>query len=657
MSAIVAQKAVAEYHREIAQSAHHRHDMYLFHRDWHQQNRDPIPPGTPDPDWGADLIFGSNFLQMHHEMVKAADNEPKFHMMHASLVSWYQSKGYELPAEWDPLATIPATLDYDPDPDVYPPEIHDAIAEAAARAGVTPKDWLRRNADRPRFALPKYFTREGVAAGEAGERYTGARKLADFKNVNQLGCCLVFPHNSWHRAIGGAMRSTWTAIADPIFYFGVHWHIEKVFDEYQLIQAERAIRGLDRVALRLSGALPSAKVRAPKKFTDEQLVARERDIALGQELREPPHVVVARAAAASSNSVLTATLAQPRTMAMAAAKPARTQGAGAGARERLSIQALMAVPPAQHDKAWLLTALQRAIELEMFTIPPYLSASWSIEDNSHAVADLLFSVALDEMFHMGLACNLLNTLGGKPVIATPTAAPPYPGPLPGGVHPELKDVTPQALSKDLVLNVFMKIEEPDWKPAVTAFFAGETYKTIGQLYEAVLTAFQALDDTDIKGERQLKRGARLFPIKNKQDAAKAIQSIRQEGEGTPQLPNSIDGSPAHYYKFGQVFHEKEVALKDGKWIYDPAKPIPFPTVIYPMAPVPAGGYAKAKDFDKLYTEMLILLQDAWVNGDQAKLSSAITWMRKLAEPARALMQQALPGGGGNYGPSFQVIAD
>ena len=86
--------------------------MYLFHRDWHQQNRDPVPPDMPDPSWGTNLVYGTNFLQMHHEMVKAADNEPKSQMQHQNLISWYQSKGYELPSVWDALSEIPAELGY-----------------------------------------------------------------------------------------------------------------------------------------------------------------------------------------------------------------------------------------------------------------------------------------------------------------------------------------------------------------------------------------------------------------------------------------------------------------------------------------------------------------------------------------------------------------
>ncbi|MFO1095868.1 MAG: tyrosinase family protein [Planctomycetaceae bacterium] len=287
MSAINAQTAVASFHADAARGQH-GHNMYLFHRDWHQTNRDPTPPTAPNPDWGVDLMFGRNFLQMHHEMVKATDGEAKFFMMHSSLVSWYMQKGYDLPPEWNPLTPIPAGLAYAPDPDVYPQEIRDTIAEAAHQDGTTLQAWLTRTSQNPQFQLPKYFTRDGVSFGESGEPYTGARKLADFKNVNQLGCCMVFPHNTWHGRIGGAMQSTWTAIADPIFYFGVHWNVDRVFDEYKRIQAEWSQHGFDSVALRAAGILPTQKVKIAKKFTKEVLAQRQHDIALSRQLSLPP---------------------------------------------------------------------------------------------------------------------------------------------------------------------------------------------------------------------------------------------------------------------------------------------------------------------------------------------------------------------------------
>ena len=66
------------------------------------------------------------------------------------------------------------------------------------------------------------------------------------------------------------------------------------------------------------------------------------------------------------------------------------------------------------------TALQTAIELEHATIPVYLYALYSLEPGRNAVvADILQSVVREEMTHMGLAANLLNAVGGSPVIARP----------------------------------------------------------------------------------------------------------------------------------------------------------------------------------------------------------------------------------------------
>jgi hypothetical protein len=282
---IPAQEAIAQYHREISQhAAHGGHDMYLFHRDWHSQNRDPVPPQRPNRAWGTNLVYGTNFLQMHHEMVKASDNERKYHMQHQSLAAWYSSKGYPLPPEWDPLAEIPALLSYTPNLSIFPAEIQDAVRGWASDENLTPEQLLTRRTNRPRFTLPRWFTRQGVARNERGEPYTGARKLADFRNTNQLGCCIVFPHNSWHGSIGGAMGTTWTAIADPIFYFGVHRHLDKVFDEYKLILAEREIRALDPAALETAGALESEGLEPPSDFTQEEKAQRERDIEVSRSL-------------------------------------------------------------------------------------------------------------------------------------------------------------------------------------------------------------------------------------------------------------------------------------------------------------------------------------------------------------------------------------
>ena len=231
-----AQQLLNDYHSEIAG---HGHNMFLFHRDWHRNNPNPPIPTQVNANWGSDLSFGSDFFQMHHEMVSAADGEPKRFMMHSSLMAWYRARAEPLPPAWNSLQPILPELSYTPDLAVFPPEIGQIVQAAAQRAGVTPELLLTRKPAPQGFSLPKWFTLAGSGPGESTEPYTGARKLSDFVNVNQLGCCMVFPHNEWHGHIGGAMGSPSTAIADPIFYWGVHRQIDDVYQAFVKIDAQR----------------------------------------------------------------------------------------------------------------------------------------------------------------------------------------------------------------------------------------------------------------------------------------------------------------------------------------------------------------------------------------------------------------------------------
>jgi rubrerythrin len=64
--------------------------------------------------------------------------------------------------------------------------------------------------------------------------------------------------------------------------------------------------------------------------------------------------------------------------------------------------------------------LQWAIELEHFTVPPYLCALYSVDaDRNTEVKEVLVSIFLEEMLHMTLVGNLLNAIGGSPRLDTP----------------------------------------------------------------------------------------------------------------------------------------------------------------------------------------------------------------------------------------------
>jgi hypothetical protein len=326
-----------------------------------------------------------------------------------------------------------------------------------------------------------------------------------------------------------------------------------------------------------------------------------------------------------------------------------------------SIIELMQAPVAQRNLNWLGHSLQAAIKLELSTLPPYLCAMWSIKDQSGAVYDLIDSVVLEEMVHMGLACNMLTTIGGTPHINIDV--PTYPGPLPGGVRPEL-NIYLAGLSKDYLKNVFMEIEYPESGPIALAM--GELYPTIGAFYDAILAAFKQLNPT-ISGERQLTGtigGNELYVIKTLADVEKAINEIKQQGEGTSQSPQTPDfgGELAHYYKYAEIWHGNTLIKKDDKWQYIGDK-IPFPDV-FPMTPIPTGGYTDlsvaAKNalqaFDMQYTRVLNSLQTAWANGSKSDLGKAIGAMFGLQPLANALMEIKLPDGSGVYGPNFKLIA-
>lgn len=106
-------------------------------------------------------------------------------------------------------------------------------------------------------------------------------------------------------------------------------------------------------------------------------------------------------------------------------------------------------------------ALQAAVELEHAVIPPYLYALYSLVPvPNEAAAAIVRSVVTEEMLHLTLAANLLNAVGGRPVLDHPKVLPRYPGPLPGTVDDGVS-VGLAPFSVGLVRDTFMRIEQPE----------------------------------------------------------------------------------------------------------------------------------------------------------------------------------------------------
>src|SRR5438270_13381107 len=76
----------------------------------------------------------------------------------------------------------------------------------------------------------------------------------------------------------------------------------------------------------------------------------------------------------------------------------------------MSIVDLMQVPRANQDVEWLKQMLQYAVDLEVSTLPPYLSGLWTIQQGSGPVYDLIQSVIQDDMVYLVLACNMFSAI-------------------------------------------------------------------------------------------------------------------------------------------------------------------------------------------------------------------------------------------------------
>lgn len=187
-------------------------------------------------------------------------------------------------------------------------------------------------------------------------------------------------------------------------------------------------------------------------------------------------------------------------------------------------------------------ALQYAIELEHATIPPYLTALYSLQPGKNqAIAALLKGIVFEEMQHMTLAANMLNAVGGQPLVNDPKFIPQYPGGLPfhiGDRHGQQFDVPLKAFSLSVVENVFMRIEEPDDPivfPAGTPLstLAALQFQTIGDFYRSVRASLKAEWFT---GDHARQVKGIVKPVYTLADAQASIDLIVEQGEGTTTSP-------------------------------------------------------------------------------------------------------------------------
>jgi len=346
-----------------------------------------------------------------------------------------------------------------------------------------------------------------------------------------------------------------------------------------------------------------------------------------------------------------------------------------------SVNEFMSIAVEQRSPQHLLDMIGCAIKLEHSTLPPYLTAMWSISDRNHAAYGILATIVMEEMGHMGLACNLLTTLGGSPSITAPDFVPQYPSPLPCDIAPRVIPPNLQTwqvglsrLTPAVISDIFMIIEYPEGGPIALLDERRRTFYTIGEFYDAIAHTLRHLVNCGklkITGDRQITEPIgdynAVTPITNLKEALCVIEHIKEQGEGTPHAPDAVNfgAELAHYYQFKQILVGRLYQqMPDRTWKLN-GKFFDFPAV-YPMADVPRGGYSgpsvplELAQFNSDYKQMLVALQAAWDKGGAAghhNLEEAENYMDGLGTTAVTLMNtpiDAIHPDRGNYAPTFQI---
>ena len=300
--------------------------------------------------------------------------------------------------------------------------------------------------------------------------------------------------------------------------------------------------------------------------------------------------------------------------------------------------------------------LQKAIELEFYTIPLYLTALYSIKSGYNMeVQKIIRSIVMQEMLHMLQASNILISIGGTPIIDSASTAPAYPATgLPGGVFPHLT-VSLRKASIDQIYSVFMAIEYPH-KVVDTELDINKTYtRTIGQFYTAIKNCLIFHGDAIFYPNRTslqvkwpwINDYGHIFVVRDLDSAIKGITEITEQGEGAqPGVPFSNNRDRlAHFFKFQEIACQRALVFQGISNYSYTGHMIPFDdSGVWPMRdnpsvlqlPTQTPAYARSKIFHETYRSLLWKLDDVMRRHPQ-DIKEAIPLMASLEFQALTLM--------------------
>lgn len=261
--------------------------------------------------------------------------------------------------------------------------------------------------------------------------------------------------------------------------------------------------------------------------------------------------------------------------------------------------------------------LQTAILIEHSTIPPYLTALYSIKDGTNALASqIIRSVAVEEMLHLIMVCNVLNAIDIQPSVNKQENYPTYPMKLPMNVdfYVGLETFSSNSIATFIAIESpgqpLVKAPKYDHKKDLSALytqraavqennlwtlenmkgFIMENVHTIGEYYDVLFfyivifqiiayykehgsfpKTFEELNTggiftgnpaKQIRPEQYYGSGGKLHSVEALAGVIAVFQEIKGQGEGADDSIFDVDPSQfeegvelAHYFRFKEVFHE------------------------------------------------------------------------------------------------------
>lgn len=340
--------------------------------------------------------------------------------------------------------------------------------------------------------------------------------------------------------------------------------------------------------------------------------------------------------------------------------------------------------------------LKTAMKIEHATIPPYLTALYSLKPGKNLEAfHIIRQVAVEEMLHLTLVANVFNAVGGKweeinpetgekeGVLTHKDFIPTYPTFLPTG-STDFK----VSLSKfsEATVATFRKIErskevtegealvesrsEQEYLANVLGSNRTKAFFSIGLFYAEIIRGLYALHKQmgptlfcgdpklQITPEYYYSGGGDIITVTDINSAIRALKVIQEQGEGS-RIETIYDAERelGHDFRFqqlelGQYYQvDKDDPEKSDKPHHPTGEKFTVDwNAVYPikenahLRDYPDGTelYEAAKEFQSAYSEFLKEIQDSF-NGNPQLLIPAIGGMFRLKELASFLIRNPIPG--------------